>query len=386
MIKKILLIIIIILVSINLTGCWSNNSLRERSIVIGVGLDKGYDGEIELTLQIAKPGLLKANQPTVQNAVKVVSFKGNTVFEAARNALKMIDKKPYYGHYQIIVIGEELAKEGIEDYLDFFARDHEPGLKPYVLVSKGITARKVLESKSAFENIPAIYIKGIMENYENVAKIKTMTLGDVIKELNYPENSPSIGLIESNTGKVEYIEDMEIGGAAVFKEDKLTGYLNEQETKGLLFVKDKIKSMIIEIENPIDKSEKVALEVLRSKTNIDVESNGYRHIFFIDIKTDVNLAEQHGRGDLTTRENSEILEKEAEKAIENYIRSMMYKVQKEYQSDVVGFYKALRRKYPKLAEEHRLQWEEEFSNVPVKIRVNVNIRRTGLIGKTIESL
>ncbi|KXZ40670.1 spore germination protein KC [Alkalithermobacter thermoalcaliphilus JW-YL-7 = DSM 7308] len=386
MIKKILTVITIISMSIGLTGCWNNHPLKEKAIVVAVGLDKAEDELIEATIQLARPNLLQPDQPTVQNAVKVVSSKGETIFEAVRNALLSINEKPYYGHNQIIIISEKIAKDGIQQYLDFFARDHEPGLKSYVLISKGISAKDVLHAKSMFESIPALYIKDIIENYKYVGKIKAMNLGEIIKELNYPENSPSIGVIQPQVEEAKFIEHMKIGGAAVFKEDKLYGYLNEIETRSLLFVKDDIGSGIIQMKNPLQERHKVALEIIRAKTNKDVELKGDSYKFIIDIKMDVNLAEQHGRGDLTSEQAIKMLEIEAQRVIKDQIREMLSKIQKEYQSDVVGFYKTLRRKYPDIAKEYIDYWEEEFSHVETDINVKVNVRRTGLIGQTIRSM
>lgn len=173
--------------------------------------------------------------------------------------------KVLLSHVQIIVIGEELAKEGIMDPLDFFERDHGFNLRADILVAKGITAKQILNGESELEKIPAVHLISIMKNEKDVANIKRIMLTDLLKEIGSSGKDPAIGVIETMRKKEKLlIEDMKVERAAVFKKDKLVGWLTPLETRGLLFVEDKVQSGIINISNPLDRSKKIGIEITRS--------------------------------------------------------------------------------------------------------------------------
>ncbi len=62
-----------------------------------------------------------------------------------------------------------------------------------------------------------------------------------------------------------------ITGAAVFRKDRLVGWLGKQETRGLLWVMGRVRSGIIVIEHPADSDEYVGLEILRAKGSFRVK-------------------------------------------------------------------------------------------------------------------
>lgn len=376
---------IIIIATMFLGGCWNYAPLKERSIVVAVGLDKRVDGKIELSLQIANPALIKPDQIVQENAVTVVSDNGDTVFEAVRGMLKKVNRKPYYGHLQLIVIGEELAKDNIKEILDFFERDHEPRLIPYVVVAKGLKAKEILSATSNLSYIPAIHIKNTIENAKGSGKIKRKTLIEILKEINYPEYNPLLGVIQREGRKqVKKISDLKIEGTGVFRYTKLIGYLDGKETRALTFLKDEMKSGIIKIKNPLHKDKFVSIEIISSKSKIEAELKENEPSFAINIKTKVSLGGQQGKGDLTTEKMIEKLEDETKATIKKDVSEMIQKVQKVYESDVLGFAEVISKKYPEYWSKNKDKWNRTFPNVSVNVNVDVEMKRFGLINKTTE--
>ena len=384
--RKLSFVLIIGLVTITLTGCWNYQPLKERSIVVAVGLDKGTDDKFELTLQIAKPALIKPDQIIKDNAVTVVSDIGDTVFEAVRSILKKVNRKPYYGHLQLIVIGEKLAKDNIEEILDFFERDHEPRLTPYVIVAKGLSSKEILSAKSEIDYIPAIHIKSTIDNTKSSGKIKQTALIEILKQINYPEYNPIVGVIEKgDMGKTEKVSDMRIEGGAVFKYTKLVGYLNGIETRGLSFVKDEMEGGLLKVKNPLDEEKLVSIEVMKSKSKITVDFENGEPRFTVDIETSTNLGGQQGKGDLTTEDAIMELEREAKNVIKGEVNNVIKKVQNEYKSDVLGFAEVISKKHPEYWEKNKNDWHNTFPDVSVKVNVKVEIKRVGLINRTTEA-
>ncbi len=54
--KKIAALLLIVLLTGLLGGCWSRREITEVAVVLGTGVDLAADGRIRLTVQIARPG------------------------------------------------------------------------------------------------------------------------------------------------------------------------------------------------------------------------------------------------------------------------------------------------------------------------------------------
>ncbi|SJZ91073.1 Ger(x)C family spore germination protein [Selenihalanaerobacter shriftii] len=385
--KQVSLILIIFLTILASTGCWNNRDLTEMAIATAIGFDKTKDGKLKVTLQIVKPGIIKAKaQGNQERAVWIHSAIGKTAFEAIRNSLKTIDRKVVFSHNQIVVISEEVAKEGIIGILELFERNQNINELSEILVakeSKGLTAEKVLKAESELEDIPAIHMVNIIKsNLKSLAKIRKVSVFKLLKVLNSKGRSPVIGMIHLNKqiDNVK-IKDLKIEGAAVFKKDRLIGWLGPIETRGLLFPLNEVGSTVITLPNPMDKKEELDFEILSSQGEIDVKLKNGELTFLIKIDTKGKLVSQQGKGDLTKPKIVKKLEKEVASVIKNEIRNTVKLAQFKYESDIFGFSELVHNKHLDYWKEVENNWVEVFSKTPVKIEVTWNTMSTGLIKK-----
>lgn len=383
--KKILILIITL---ITLTGCWNNSPLQDRVIVLGIGIDKIDDTHIKLCIQVSKSlSGNNENSKNTSNSVTVLCDSGETIFEAIRNLVKESNRKPYYGHIQLFVIGENIARDNINNIVDFFERDHESRLDSYVVVTKGVTAEEVLRATSTLDDIPVSHIRDIIDNHTASGKIRKTTFFELLREINYPEYNCSLGVISRRAAykKAENISQLEIQGTAVFKSVKLAGFLNGIETRGFSFINDEIESCILKVPNPQDKDEKISIEVIRNKTKINVNIENNIPTFTINIESQGTIGGQIGKGNLITRNNIETIEKATEEVLNNEVSKALYKIQKEYKSDIIGFAEITNKKYPNYWKENEDNWNQIFVKAPIEIKINFEIKRHGLINKTTES-
>lgn len=380
--KKLMVFFIFLIASTIITGCWNNRDLAEISFAVAFGLDKTEDDKIEFTVQLVRPSGMQRDGGGGEKSFWVNTSIGDTVFEAIRNQLTTVNRKIYGNHLQLVVIGEELAKEGIQDVMDIFERDQEVNSQANVLVTKGVTAKEVLQAESNLEDIPGIHLVDIMDNDEAIAKMKKIILFDLFKEMGSLGREPVIGLITLRNQEQKeklYVKDLIIEGASVFKDDQLVGWLNSVETRGYLFLTNKVNSTILNIPNPLQKNKKVAIEVMQSNTKLDVELRDGRTILIIEVNQEGNIGDQQGVGDLTKKEMLKELEEETEKVIENEIRDVLNLAQKEYQADIFGFGEIVYRKYFPYWKQVKDHWNEVFSQASIEIQVKSSIRRSGLI-------
>ncbi len=380
-----------------LSGCWNNVDLSEIAIVTAVGFDRTDRGDILLTLQMVKPGTIKAiSQGSTEDPVWVYSSTGETVFTAIRNQLTTLNRKAYFSHVQLMIIGEEVAREGVTDIFDLFERDKETERMADLLITRGITAREVLQAQSELENIPALHIRSILKNNDALAKIKKTTFFDAVRRIRIRGNSLAIGVIQKqenkdsqedsggkkqDEGKLE-IKDLKIEGTAVIKKGKLKGYLDPFETRGLIFAIDEVQSGIINVDNPLEVGKKVAFEIVKSSGNIKGEVRDDELKLMIEVKASGRMADQQGKGDLTTPEMVKEMESRVKAVIKKNIQDAVDKAQQDYQSDFFRFVKIVYGDYYEYWEKIKDNWEEVFSNAPVEIKVQWTTTSSSLIKKS----
>ncbi|KGG81250.1 hypothetical protein Y919_01735 [Caloranaerobacter azorensis H53214] len=387
-INKILILLLMIIFNVVIfTACWDNKDLTEKAFVTAVGVDRTAEGKVQLTLQIVKPTVMKAGEQGTpeEEAFWVFTTVGDTIFEAAKNQMTAVNRKPFYNHADLMVIGEEFARDGIMEALDFWERNHEPRLGSDIIIAKGTTAEEILKAKSDMEKIPSLHIKSILKNSKELAKVKKVTIIDVLRWLIQPGVSPAIGAIEVvEKEDLQKIEDMKIDSTAVFKGDELVGWLNAAQTRGLLFIQNEVRNAIYNVDNPFNKNKKVAIEILDSNGKIDAQIVEGKLILSIKIDAVGNIADQQGKGDLTTKETFKKLSRDVENAIKTDIKDVLSIAQKEYKSDIFGFGEIMYRRHFEYWKQIKDDWADIFSDASIEIDVNVKIRGTGIIGKPSE--
>ena len=100
----------------------------------GVDLDQ-EKGEYSCTTQIFDPMMGAATiQEQDKPITRVIETTGESISAAVAAMTEQIGRKPYYSQNKVIVIGEEIAKEGITSMTDYFDRDWETRLTMQVLI------------------------------------------------------------------------------------------------------------------------------------------------------------------------------------------------------------------------------------------------------------
>ncbi|UUZ85859.1 hypothetical protein LJK88_21800 [Paenibacillus sp. P26] len=107
-------------------------------------------------------------------------------------ASEKMSRTLFFSHRSIILIGESLARRGINDVLDAFSRNPRNRLKTYILVVKG-NAGDILQVRYPYELVPA---EGLKEMQIMQGEGVATTLRDFFIESASEGISPSVGAIE----------------------------------------------------------------------------------------------------------------------------------------------------------------------------------------------
>ena len=404
--KKRFLLIVSILLSILLTGCWDARELNELGISMIIGFDI-EDEKVLLTVEVIQPmhsGNQEGNGSNL--SVKYVQGAGNNMLEAFRDVILRFDRLIFASHNKILIFGEDFAKKGLASHIDELYRDREQREMAYILVAKEQKAYEVMGINAGLEKVPADYVLQLVKGIRSNPKTVNVNLVEYLKHYYHAGHHPVVGVIEKNIRKKidktsgnSSMEDYELSvmGAAVFKEEGLVGYLGGNDTKALNFIMDNIRGGIITFPTPaaVVKTESEtepqsndlsSVIIISNKTKNDVEIIDGKIILKTKVKLRSSLGEVVGDIDISKEENIKAIEDACSKAIEVALKAAIKKLQRDFKLDIFGFGIVFHRKYPEQWKEIERNWDEIFSEAEVEVVVDTNIIRTGLINTPVNKI
>lgn len=380
-------IIICILLASNLASCQSAHELNKLGIVMGVGIDKGIKTEpVELTLQLVNVsgGKTPSQRSNGGGGASNTSYlnlkeKGKSISEAAKAFSRKLNRRLFFSHNQVIILGKSVAEEGIEKYMDFFLRYRETRLLTWVLVSKGPT-HEIFNINPELESSAGMNIGELVRNEREVSQIPTVDLKDFASKLISKTTAPVAPMIEvskDENKKIAYLSE-----TAVFKKDKMVGTLGKKETRGLLWGTNKVKDGVIVLGTEDDN--KVNIITTRATSKITPEVKDNEPSIKIEIKQEGDLQEQTSSEDLANPKAFAKLEKAEGEAIKEEVIAALQKA-RELNADIFGFGDIIYQYYPKQWTKMEKDWDQIFKNMNVDVSVDAKLRRTGRITKPIMS-
>lgn len=389
---RILLSALLVFILLPLTGCWSNKEIEDLALIVGTSMDlekqegaqeesagqpggQPHRNRITITNQFVTSettgkGTKTGSSP--QKAYNNVSETGDAILPTLRNMVLRIDKRAFAEHSKVIIIGEDLARTlDMQKILDFYIREQEMRPSGLLLIARN-RASQTLESNKPMD-IPAFQLVEMTHGHGRTTKILPPTTITKIEGKLHAGASFLLQNIVSTKGEIKF------AGAAVIegKTKKLRGFLNEKDLEGLTWILGNGKGGLVK---SVDRKtgQPIIYEVLSLKSKIKPHVNGNNISFDIKIESEGRIAEHW-----VVSENSietEFLkrtEKAIEEEVERLVDNVLNKLQHEYKTDVAGFGNQLRIKYPRIWKTAKTDWDQIFSEVPIKSEVKITIKDYG---------
>jgi spore germination protein KC len=373
--------LLLCLPSIFLTGCWDRTEVNDLALILAAGIDKGKENNVELSAQIYIPQGSQGGQQSGMSGGSgggksfVRSAEGETIADAMARLQEVLTREIFWGQNEVLLIGEELAKEGISDHIDFWIRHSESRIRADVFVSKE-RPKSVLGAMPELERDAAKQLRKLVKTHIGV-QVSVKDLSQMLSG-------------ESDAAVLPWVEDLPpsridtkkkdipiINGTAIFKEGKMVGRLDDKVTRGILWPRNEIKSGMISFFFE-DEQGYISLNLLRSQTVLTPSiKNGQWHMH---IKTNADLEVVQNTTQLNLF-NPKVIKKIKDKVndeIEGRERLAFSEVQKELNADIFGFADEFQRKYPQVWKQKKDEWNEIFPEVVVSLETKVKIERTGM--------
>lgn len=392
------LLLLILILTTPLAGCWSRVEIESGGFADLVAIDKGENGQVELTFSMAITESLAGSDGGGGGGdvpAWTVTASGNSLAEAIASSRTFSSRLPFWFHAQALIIGEDLAKDGIAPMLDYALRTRDFRLTTPVFVAEG-KAKDVLQLSPKITKLPGRYIRDLLSTSRENSTAREERLLDVIekliagpgeefflplirpkpKEANEGEKGEAGGGGESGQGggkPEEKPEALVLEGTAVFVDDKLVGKLNGTETRGMLWLRGETQraTVMVRMENGV-----VAQQQIYARRTLRVEREGDQLRVAIGVFQDGDVLEYSIPEDIELNAFT-LSEMDAAltATIQSEVEAALRKLQQDLRADTLGIGRRVYHLYPELF--NSLDWRQVFPDIPVEVTVQANFRRTG---------
>lgn len=404
--KIITLSLILILPLFSLTGCTKGNSIEDLAYVIAIGIDKGENNLLKLSLQFATPSSSSPNESSSSSSESTISSTECSSIDSGINLINSyISKKINLAHCKVVVFSEKIASSGIADELYSLINNVQIRPDCSLIVSKCNAYDFLNNSKPVLINLVERYYEVVVTSgnytgYSTDIKLidfyshlkeesiePTAILGGInTKKMQKESNNTNLidkdSSYKAGTAPVQDKNNLEIMGLAVFKNDKLVGELNGIETISHLLVTGKAQNFNINIPDPFNQNHLITLsakEIKKTKSTVNLINNS--PYITLNIYLEANILSLNDNSDYSTPENLEIIGKYANSYLENHISNYLYKTSKEYNSDISGFGRKTLYKYATINNWSAQKWQENYKNSVFKVNVKTSVKNSALVLK-----
>jgi spore germination protein KC len=362
----------IIAISCLLSGCWDSEEVDNIYLPFGAAVDETQNPK-EIKVSFLAPNF---SQKVLEDTIVLKAF-GQSIGEAQQNMQTKFHHEFNPGHMQIILISEKVATEkDIVQFLDFFGRS--PKVKEYmnILVTKE-DADMAFDMELQSTPYPTQLInEGVQQNYED-KRYPSRTLRTFSNRCSQEGIEPSLPYLE-----MELCEGKPIGiimdKIAVFRDDRMVGVLDEREALGyMLLAGSGDGKRYLMTQNEKDKGY-ASMHIFKVKSKISVHIKEGEPYFTVKVQITGDVSEYETGSTETLFEDRNIpkLETSFAREFERLIKQTVNVLQKKHQSDIVGFGRVLKGRYPEYFQENR--WRDQFEDIKIQVEVKVKIRTIGV--------
>lgn len=375
------------------TGCWNRKELNELAIQLATSIDK-EGKEYRVATQVVIPSEISSKINSSGMApVTLFQATAPTMMEAFRKMTESSSRKIYSAHLRVLVIGEEVAKNGLSEVLDLFSRNPETRTDFYLMVARNTSAMSILETLTMMERIPA---ENLFYSLDTSAKTwsptTTVTIEQLIEHLVTEGSSAVLTGVEllgdkeegkkiTNVQEIKPSAHTRFSGLAVFRGDKLAGWLNENQSRGYNYILDNVQSSVGHVKCP--SGGLIGLETLRNQTVVKADVVDGEPVITIKIINVNTVADSECEINLSDPEVIEALEQQSAEKLRGVIEQTILYSQKKFDFDVFGFGQTLYESHPREWRKLRKDWSSRYWP---KLKINYDIKvQIHKIGTTRES-
>lgn len=408
-------LVLLFTIFLSASACSDAKEINEWSYVYSIGIDKGVSNSLRYSFQIASMKLQggggdegggSGSGQSEDRSYSVYSVDAPTFYGAVSIAESSSSRYFNYMHTKYLVISEDLAREGIENFINSLIRNRQIRRILHVLISRDKAEAFLEEFNPKLTSAISKAQEGFLDTSRESGLNLDTTYHQFFTDMKTTYRMPVAPVVALNDGS-NYLSSgtpsgkfksegdyyagelprkgmntFEFFGTALFDGDKMVGMLNGDETRALLMIKNELKSAFISIPDPLNEGLNVSIQTkLQKKTDIKVDVSGDKPVVNVKVSLEGDLLNVQGHGHYEDPNIKPVLEN----AFRSFIREQLIKTVdkcKTLEVDVFGFGDRVAQHFSTIQEWEEYNWLSRFHEAEVNISVQFVIRRTGTLIKS----
>lgn len=380
--KRIISVLMVLSITLLMSGCSSVTEINKRAIVQVIGIDKENEA-YRISMQIYAPSGKKIEEDSGGAEVNIVTGSGASVFSAIKDVELKQGKSIFFGHNLLIFLGEGTRSDDISAILEYFTKEEViyPGIDVVMTdkkasdfiemkLSSGIVSSKVMDSiiltsikNGKAKKAPLIKVMADMENIQHSTAIPLATIVETSHKVNANKDNR-----ESESQDEEVLS---FKHTAVFKDRRYLAILDQNQTTGIKWLTNDIDTAYfsVNIHNA-----PVGINISKAKTTLKPSIIEGKVVIKADIKVNASVMGNIDSRKIEEKYTEDFIVQEVKNKILNQCESAQEALLREYKVDVLNIEKLLKHHQRHYYLENRENFEEILENTHYDINVECNLK------------
>lgn len=387
--RKLILVLSTVVLTFPLTGCWDRKEINELALVMAKGIDLTDNNQVKVSVQIALPSQIGGGQSgsgkgESGKSFLVVSGTGRTVSEADANIQQKLPRQLYLPHLRIILVGDRMARAGLQDILDHFGRNPPNRLRTTILVAKGSQALSLMNTTYPLESISGEAIRKL-ERQE--AGVNTTLMSFLIQASSEGMDQYTSAITLHSKGDKEESTSSQSGAdsyfsfenQAVFRDLKLVGYLNKPDSIALYWMNQRLRYATLTMPVPNTKGT-ISVEVTQPKRRAQTVVKGTKVSVLYTLSGSAMVTENSTGLDVDDPHTIRLFQDAMNRYIEKTSKACLQTLFNQFDSDPTGVGRMIWHQHPYDWERLKAQWRDRLPNLQYSVASQVKIVEGGKSG------
>lgn len=407
--KKYIALFLILTVSLfSLSGCYNIYNIDHLAYAVALGFDIGEDNKLKLSFQLSIPGgssgcggSSSQSDSTIVNTIECSSI------DSGINLLNSyLSKEVNLSHCKVIVFSEEFAYNGLSESLYSLMNNVQVRPDCNIIVSRCTAEYFLNNSQPTLEKLSARYYEIAPTSSDYTGYTESVTLseffsnfndtfaqcyailggvntGDSQKSDSTQSSSEKDSTNKANETQTKSKSNVENMGLAVFFADKLVGELTGIDTVCHQIITNKLDTCNIIIPSLFEEGKTITLRVRLSdntKNNVELTDTGPYITSKVYLEARILSMDENSK--YLNDENIKELERYANSYMNNKIHTYLYKVSKEFNSDIDGFGKYAVKNFLTWDDWINYNWLDNYKNSFFEVNVNTDVKSGYILMET----
>lgn len=387
--KKYTIYIMLVLMFVSnfcLTGCQDKNQIETLGFVVALGIDLGDNNEIIASIQMLKPNNDPKRETTGGTSeIAVYTSSGSSIYNALYSISNKLNMPLKFSSNKYILVGRKFAEAGIQPVVDLSLRFNDMRPTTPILVTR-CRAEELLKIQETGDHVSPNIISSLIKRQKYLCEASITTNLEFQNNMKGETGVNTCGILSADKNQKKTHNNFVLSGSGVFKKDKLVGYMNDRETRGMYWIKGKVKLGDIITENK--NRNKISLDIVKSSSNLKPTIKDRSVYITSNIKIDSYIREiyENKVEDMDFNDNPDIIDqlsKKQDDAVAAEVNLAVNAAQNRLAADIFGFGDLLYREFPHEWEDMKDDWNSSFPHINIRVCVSSHIKQTGDLSNAI---